>query len=273
MSPDCSGINAPISYPPNILGYSWLRRHSPYIGRATGVIHVWGTSCHRVSLSSHHPHHPYMSQSLWVQATPGCPSNTTTSGLSSARPRPLHYHNIDYGCANDLLPGTRPTRGHLYSLSTSREWQQKLIFRKLWLQASFVPLPLLFFLLRWTNPWGLVLITGTCINILIFTENQKEDISHIQTSVFCSRTHFLSRLKNKFHTSSVSFLGFHCVSRQDSNGSSKGFLCRLLASPWLPKAVPTLLLLPFHAQLQLFGSPPHSPDTHWGPLPVVPCSG
>lgn len=135
------------------------------------------------------------------------------------------------------------------------------------------PLSSPLFLLRWLNPRGLVLITGVCINILIFSETQKEDIFQIQTSVFCSRTYFLSRLKSKFHTSSVSFLGFHRVSRQDSNRSSKSFLCHLLASPWLPKAFPTLLLLPFHAQLQLFGSPPHSPVTHWGTLPVVPCSG
>lgn len=82
-------------YPPKILGYSWLRRQSPCIDWATGVSHVWGTSYHQVSLSIHHPHHPYMSQSLWVQVRPGCLSNTTTSGLSSARPRPLHCHNID----------------------------------------------------------------------------------------------------------------------------------------------------------------------------------
>ncbi|KAF7648310.1 hypothetical protein LDENG_00158670, partial [Lucifuga dentata] len=102
---------------PLILGYSWLRRHNPHIDWDTGVILGWSASCHQLCLR---------------QAAPTQRTRSPSSIPDLSR-IPLEYHDLGevfskakalslpphrpYDCAIDLLPGTSPPKGRLYSLS------------------------------------------------------------------------------------------------------------------------------------------------------------
>lgn len=102
---------------PLLLGFPWLRRHNPHIDWATGSILGWSTACHQVCLK----------QAL-VPQPPSCP--TSAPDLAGV---PAEYHDFKevfskskatslpphrpYDCAIDLLPGTSPPRGRLYSIS------------------------------------------------------------------------------------------------------------------------------------------------------------
>ncbi|KAF7641170.1 hypothetical protein LDENG_00290740, partial [Lucifuga dentata] len=99
------------------LGYSWLQRHNPHVDWDTGVIFGWSASCHQLCLR---------------QAAPTQRTLLPNSSLDLSRV-PLEYHDFGevfskakalslpphrpYDCAIDLLPGTSPPKGQLYSLS------------------------------------------------------------------------------------------------------------------------------------------------------------
>uniref|UniRef100_A0A3B3H730 Gypsy retrotransposon integrase-like protein 1 n=1 Tax=Oryzias latipes TaxID=8090 RepID=A0A3B3H730_ORYLA len=106
---------------PVILGLPWLQRHNPQVDWLTGRILTWSTDCHR--------------NCLGAMETPSVPSQKIISiekypDLSKI---PTPYHDLKevfnkvkatnlpphrpYDCPIDLLPGTSPPRGHLYSLS------------------------------------------------------------------------------------------------------------------------------------------------------------
>lgn len=104
-------------HPPLILGYPWLRLHNPHIDWSTGAIREWSSSCHQRCL-----------QQASSPVRPPSPSI-----LPDLSPVPTQYHDFHqvfskaratslpphrpYDCAIDLLPGTSPPRGALYSLS------------------------------------------------------------------------------------------------------------------------------------------------------------
>ena len=102
---------------PLILGYPWLRQHNPHFDWETGVIREWGRDCHRTCLKG--------------AVIPTChESPDSVPDLSNV---PACYHGLrkvfnkskatslpphrPYDCAIDLLPGTAPPKGRLYSLS------------------------------------------------------------------------------------------------------------------------------------------------------------
>lgn len=102
---------------PLILGYPWLRRHNPHIDWVTGCILGWSRPCHSVCLrSAAVPHH-----SITIPL-PDLPDNVPTEymdfreAFSKTKATSLPPHR-PYDCAIDLLTGTSPPRGGLYSLS------------------------------------------------------------------------------------------------------------------------------------------------------------
>ncbi len=103
---------------PVILGYPWLKLHNPHINWSSGVISQWSPHCHAVCLRS---------------ALPVIPCNPTLSEFPDLSEVPPEYMDLKevfnktrasslpphrpYDCAIDLLPGTSPPRGRIFSLS------------------------------------------------------------------------------------------------------------------------------------------------------------
>ncbi len=103
---------------PVILGYPWLKLHNPHINWSSGVISQWSPHCHAVCLRS---------------ALPVIPCNPTSSKFPDLSEVPPEYMDLKevfnktrasslpphrpYDCAIDLLPGTSPPRGRIFSLS------------------------------------------------------------------------------------------------------------------------------------------------------------
>ena len=104
---------------PLVLGRPWMHKHNPQVDWSWGLITGWSPGCHTSCLQS---------------AAGPLPSpqrrTITPPDLSSV---PIEYHNLgeafskshatslpphrSYDCAIDLLSGTSPPRGHLFSLS------------------------------------------------------------------------------------------------------------------------------------------------------------
>ena len=102
---------------PLILGYPWLRQHNPNINWETGAFREWGPSCHLCCLKqAASPLHLHSSSS--PPDLSGVPSeyHGLLSVFSKAKATSLLPHR-PYDCAIDLLSGTFPPKGHLYSLS------------------------------------------------------------------------------------------------------------------------------------------------------------
>ena len=116
---------------PLILGFPWLLAHNPHIEWASGRVLGWGKSCSphcvafapapcstppRALLVSHVSlNHTIEGDKQGIENVPPCYwdlrevfSKTKATALPPHRP---------YDCAIDLLPGTSPPRGRLYSLS------------------------------------------------------------------------------------------------------------------------------------------------------------
>lgn len=102
---------------PLILGYPWLREHNPRIDWTTGTVLEWGERCHRTCLKSAAiPVHPDpASPAPDLSSVPAC-YHSLGAVFSKARASSLPPHR-PYDCAIDLLPGTSPPKGRLYSLS------------------------------------------------------------------------------------------------------------------------------------------------------------
>ena len=109
-------INAPQQ--PVILGFPWLIKHNPHIDWRTGSILQWSESCHAVCLKS---------ASLPVFNTSSTDEFPDLAGVQSeyydlkemfnkvwATSLPPHR---SYDCAIDLLSGSSPPRGRLFSVS------------------------------------------------------------------------------------------------------------------------------------------------------------
>lgn len=102
---------------PLLLGYPWLRRHNPHLDWTTGTIFEWGKDCHRTCLrsalrpSSSAPSDPAPD----LSNVPKC-YHGLREVFNKAKATSLPPHR-PYDCAIDLLPGSAPSRGGLYSLS------------------------------------------------------------------------------------------------------------------------------------------------------------
>lgn len=102
---------------PVILGHPWLLHHNPHLDWSTGAILSWGPTCPVTCL------------------TPSSPDPTleTQESLDLSQ-IPTQYHHLKavfikrkatslpphrpYDCAIDLLPGSCPPRGRIFSLSS-----------------------------------------------------------------------------------------------------------------------------------------------------------
>ncbi len=114
---------------PIVLGHPWLTRHNPKVDWQRKSVSAWSSHCHKSCLVSACP-----SVSVPVfQEEAGDLSNVPTEYLdlkevfSKSRAASLPPHR-PYDCAIELLPGTSPPKGKLYSLSApEREAMKKYI--------------------------------------------------------------------------------------------------------------------------------------------------
>lgn len=101
---------------PVILGYPWLSTHDPRFNWTLGVLEDWGAHCHSAYLLS--PSHPPGPEPIDIPDLAGVPVeyHNLAAVFSKQRSSVLPPHR-DLDCAIDLLPGTTPPQGKIYSLS------------------------------------------------------------------------------------------------------------------------------------------------------------
>lgn len=102
---------------PVILGFPWLCRHNPNIDWTTSSIREWGETCQQTCLRTHF----LASASSVPEPAPDLTRVPETyhdlkEVFNKAKATSLPPHR-PYDCAIDLLPGTSPPKGRLYSLS------------------------------------------------------------------------------------------------------------------------------------------------------------
>ncbi|KAI2662297.1 Transposon Tf2-6 polyprotein [Labeo rohita] len=104
---------------PVILGHPWLRRHNPRIDWSAGTILSWSSTCHLTCLLQ----------------SPSAPNSESQESVDLSRV-PSSYHQFKvvfsksratslpphrpYDSAIDLLPGSCPPRGRIFSLSPTK---------------------------------------------------------------------------------------------------------------------------------------------------------
>ncbi len=121
-------------FTPIVLGHPWLTQHKPLINWDKGIILSWKLACHINCLVSAVP---AVSSVSVFQDEPGDLSGVPEEYLdlrvvfsrSQATSLPPHR---PYDCSINLLPGTMPPRGRLYSLSApEREALEKYLTESL----------------------------------------------------------------------------------------------------------------------------------------------
>lgn len=108
-----------LNYPdlPLVLGFPWLRRHNPQIDWSTSSIRGWGTTCHLTCLKdAMSPLQPVCTMSPPELSNVPPEYHDFSPVFSKAKATSLPPHR-PYDCAIELLPGTIPPKGRLYSLS------------------------------------------------------------------------------------------------------------------------------------------------------------
>jgi transposase InsO family protein len=106
-------------FSPLVLGHPWLIQHNPQINWSKGTILSWNLSCHVKCLVSAIP--PVSSVSVFQEEPgdlTGVPEmyHDLRAVFSRSRATSLPPHR-PYDCCINLLPGSTPPRGRLYSLS------------------------------------------------------------------------------------------------------------------------------------------------------------
>ncbi len=121
-------------FTPIVLGHPWLTQHNPLINWDKGIILSWKLACHINCLVSAVP---AVSSVSVFQDEPGDLSGVPEEYLdlravfSRSRATSLPPHR-PYDCSIDLLPGTIPPHGKLYSLSApEREALEKYLTESL----------------------------------------------------------------------------------------------------------------------------------------------
>ena len=104
---------------PLVLGRPWMRTYNPQVDWSQGIITGWSPRCHTSCLLS--AAEPFSTTPLRTTASPDLttvPSeyHDLREVFSKSRATSLPPHR-SYDCAIDLLSGTSPHRGHLFSLS------------------------------------------------------------------------------------------------------------------------------------------------------------
>uniref|UniRef100_A0A9J7YQW1 Gypsy retrotransposon integrase-like protein 1 n=1 Tax=Cyprinus carpio carpio TaxID=630221 RepID=A0A9J7YQW1_CYPCA len=131
--------------PPIVLGHPWLIQHNPHIDWVKGSIHSWSLACHVNCLVS--AVSPVSSVPLFQEEPDdlsGVPEeyHDLRAVFSRSRAVSLPPHR-PYDCSIELLPGTTPPRGRLYSLSAPelhvqhvRRVLQRLLENRLFVKAE-----------------------------------------------------------------------------------------------------------------------------------------
>ncbi len=115
---------------PVVLGHTWLAKHNPHIDWTLNSVLGWSSFCLAQCLGA--AFSPVMSCSVLQEelvSLAGVPEAYHDLGavFSKSRASSLPPHR-PYDCAIDLLPGTSPPRGRLYSLSRpEREAMERYI--------------------------------------------------------------------------------------------------------------------------------------------------
>ncbi len=100
---------------PVILGHPWLRRHNPWIDWSAGTILSWGSTCHLTCLRPSAPSSE-IQESVDLSRVPSS-YHQFKAVFSKSRGTSLPPHR-PYDCAIELLPGSCPPRGRIFSLSS-----------------------------------------------------------------------------------------------------------------------------------------------------------
>ncbi|KAK3559268.1 hypothetical protein QTP86_009932 [Hemibagrus guttatus] len=101
---------------PVILGYPWLLQHNPHFDWSTGTVLSWGSTCQTTCMGQSSPDPVLESQeSLDLSQVP-IQYHHLKAVFSKKKATSLPPHR-PYDCAIELLPGTCPPRGRIFSLS------------------------------------------------------------------------------------------------------------------------------------------------------------
>ncbi|KAK3566671.1 hypothetical protein QTP86_002846 [Hemibagrus guttatus] len=102
---------------PVILGYPWLLQHNPHFDWSTGTVLSWGSTCQTTCMVQNSPDPVLESQeSLDLSQVP-IQYHHLKAVFSKRKATSLPPHR-PYDCAIELLPGTCPPRGRIFSLSS-----------------------------------------------------------------------------------------------------------------------------------------------------------
>ncbi|KAK3518251.1 hypothetical protein QTP70_034617, partial [Hemibagrus guttatus] len=102
---------------PVILGYPWLLQHNPHFDWSTGTVLSWGSTCQTTCMVQNSPDPVLDSQeSLDLSEVP-IQYHHLKAVFSKRKATSLPPHR-PYDCAIELLPGTCPPRGRIFSLSS-----------------------------------------------------------------------------------------------------------------------------------------------------------
>lgn len=121
---------------PVVLGYPWLSHHSPHVNWSTGKIVDWGPSCKSVCLLSRSKSPVSLSPSPLELSRVPSEYHDLHEVFNKKRATSLPPHR-PFDCAIDLLPGTSPPRGRIFSLSLA-ETQAMETYIKESLEAGLI---------------------------------------------------------------------------------------------------------------------------------------
>ena len=108
---------------PLVLGRPWMRKHNPQVDWTRGLITGWSPQCHATCLQS--AARKWSAPSVPAPATPDLSSvppeyHDLGEVFNKSRATSLPPHR-SYDCAINLLAGTTPPRGRLFSLSAPEQ--------------------------------------------------------------------------------------------------------------------------------------------------------
>ncbi len=101
---------------PVILGHPWLFQHNPHFDWSTGAVLSWGPTCQTICLALSSPDPVLESQEPQDLSQVPAQYHHLKAVFSKRKATSLPPHR-PYDCAIELLPGTCPPRGPIFSLS------------------------------------------------------------------------------------------------------------------------------------------------------------
>lgn len=101
---------------PVILGHPWLLQHNPHVDWSTGTVLGWGPTCQTKCLAQNPPDLILESQETIDLSQVPAPYHHLKAVFSKRKATSLPPQR-PYDCAIELLPGTCPPRGRIFSLS------------------------------------------------------------------------------------------------------------------------------------------------------------